>query len=122
MNSVILSGNLGKQPESKLLPSGNTIATFSVAVSEKVKDDFRTNWFSCTAFGYAADKALSLGKGSKVVIMGRLRQDTWEKDGEKKSMVKVTVNDIKELASSKDGDSDTVRGQLDSFTADDIPF
>ena len=60
VNKVILLGNVGKDPEIKVLPSGQPVANFSIATSERYKDQQgnwqdRTEWHNLTAYGKLAE-------------------------------------------------------------------
>lgn len=98
INKVFISGNLTRDCEKKG-SKDNPVVLFSVAVNERVKDGDewvdKPNFIDCKAFGkYAAVMAPSLVKGAHVVIEGRLQQDRWEKDGEKRSKVCVKCDNI----------------------------
>ena len=54
-NKLIMIGNLGRDPETRLLPSGDNVATFSVATTERSKNGDVTTWFRVSAFGKLAD-------------------------------------------------------------------
>ena len=101
MNKVFLSGNLTRDPEERMTKGGMAVLSFSVAVNERRKNQATGEWedvpnfFDCTMFGKRASSvAQYLSKGSKVAIEGRLRWSQWEKDGQKRSKVDVTVDDI----------------------------
>ena len=53
-----------------------------------------TSFFNVVAFGPMGENVADLPKGARVVVFGRLNQRTWEKDGEKRSTVEVTADDI----------------------------
>lgn len=88
LNKMMILGNVGKQPEQA--PSYDKLVTFSVATTEYTKDkssgEFKehTEWHKIKCFGYVAEKALKLGKGSKVYLEGKFRSDDYEKDGVKR--------------------------------------
>ena len=101
INRTIISGNLTKSAECKRTQSGTAIVTFTVAVNERRKnnqtgdwDDY-PNYIDVTWFGSYAEKcAGSLVKGSKVTVDGSLRQERWEKDGEKRQKVIVKADTV----------------------------
>ena len=85
VNKVILVGNLGADPETRYMPSGGAITSFSVATSETWKDkqtgqpQERTEWHRVVIFGRLAEIAGEyLKKGSKVYIEGSLRTRKWQ--------------------------------------------
>lgn len=87
LNKAMIIGNLGKDPELKYMPNGKAVASFSVATSQKWKDNDgnqqeKTEWHNVTAFEKLAEIIGEyVRKGSKVYIEGRLQTDKWEKDG-----------------------------------------
>ncbi|MGZ8220023.1 MAG: single-stranded DNA-binding protein [Methylobacter sp.] len=88
LNKVILIGNLGADPEIRFLPSGNKIASFSLATSRRWKDKQsgerreETEWHRITIFGTLADIVEQyVKKGSKVYLEGRIKTTKWNKDG-----------------------------------------
>ena len=85
VNKVILVGNLGRDPEVRTMQSGDKVANFSVATSERWKDrnsgemQERTEWHRVVIFGRTAEIAEQyLRKGSKVFIEGQLQTRKWE--------------------------------------------
>jgi len=100
-NRVQLIGNLGMDPEVKNLESGKIMAKISLATSEtyvnsageKIKD---TQWHNVIAWGKQAELAEKyLGKGQQVCIEGKLNNRSYEdKNGEKRYITEVLVNDI----------------------------
>jgi single-strand DNA-binding protein len=121
LNKVILIGHLGKDPEVKYLPSGTTVATTSLATSEKYQKDGEwkenTEWHNIVAYGKAAE---ILGeyfkKGNLTYIEGKLRTRSWEKDGIKKYATEVVAFAVKNL-SPRQRDNDSGPG-----VDDDVPF
>lgn len=74
MNILILSGNLGQDPEARYTDAGNHFATFSLAF----KNGKKTAWIQVTTFDKQAEIAEKyLHKGAKVIITGELSQDKW---------------------------------------------
>lgn len=123
INSVHISGNLTRDPQLRET-SGGGVLNLGVAVNDRVKNqqtgewEDRPNFVDCVLFGKRATSlADMLRKGSKVVIEGRLRYSSWEKDGQKRSKLEVVVNEI-EFMSPRKATSD---GQLAASTpkADD---
>ena len=98
---ISFTGNLTADPELKFLPSGIPVASFTVAVSKRVKDgdgwkDGPTSFVRCTVWRqYAENVAESLAKGTKVVVIGSMGQREYEtKDGEKRSVWECQVEDV----------------------------
>jgi single-strand DNA-binding protein len=99
--SISFTGNLTGDPELKFLPSGIPVASFTVAVSKRVKaddgwKDGPTSFVRCTAWRqYAENVAESLAKGTKVVVIGSMSQREYEtKEGEKRSVWECQVEDV----------------------------
>lgn len=101
INKSIISGNLVRDAEEKRTQSGMVIVTFTVASNERRKnnqtgewDDY-PNYIDVTWFGSRAEKCAGyLVKGAKVTVEGHLRQERWEKDGQKRSKLGVILDDI----------------------------
>lgn len=108
INSVSLSGNLGRDAEYRTFQNGGGMASFSICVNERRKNqageyEDRPNWFRCSLFGPRAEKlAPHLTKGTRLAVSGRLRASEYEKDGEKRTSIEVVVDDL-EFMSSKNG-------------------
>jgi single-strand DNA-binding protein len=103
MNLVILRGNLARDPELRHVnPSGKetAVVNFTVAVSREFtknngETDKVTTFVNCEAWDTGAEAiSSSFRKGDLVMIEGSLRNDTWEKDGVKRSTMKVRVNNF----------------------------
>ena len=94
-NRVILIGNLTRDPELRYLQSGMAVVDLGLAVNDKRKNAAgewvdETTFVDVTLWGRTAEVAGEyLSKGSPVFIEGRLKLDTWETDGQKRSKLKV---------------------------------
>lgn len=128
MNSINLVARLTRDPESRVTTSGTSICSLSVAVNERRKDgEEYVSYLDVDCFGTLADNcALYLQKGRQVAISGRLRQERWEKNGEKRSKVKIVAHDVQFLGARTDTKPDAfdeakafVGGEDDT---DDLPF
>ena len=96
INQVTLMGRLTRDPEVRTTPNGKNVASFSIAVDRQGSDD-QADFIGITAWEKLSDLvAQYLHKGSRVLVQGRLRQDTWEdKDsGQKRSRIDVTAFDV----------------------------
>ena len=106
MNSVILTGYLGNAPTLGG-ESGTSYARFSLAVSTRYKKEDgeraeRTDWLQVVAFDGVAKSLADLGKGDLVGVVGRLRTNTWEKDGVARSAVEVVAQSVEFLRLKKE--------------------
>lgn len=88
VNKVILIGNLGRDPEIRYLPSGQTVANFSVATTERFKGrdgqmKDQTEWHNVVVYGKQGELCGQyLKKGRQVYVEGRLTTRSWDaKDG-----------------------------------------
>ena len=110
VNKVILLGNVGKEPEIKVLPSGQPVANFSIATSDRYKDQQgnfqdRTEWHNITAYGKLAEIVRDyVKKGNKLYIEGRLTTRSWDdKDTQKKVYrTEIVVADLSLLSGRDD--------------------
>ena len=93
MNTVILTGNLGDDPQSAFSQEGVQITSFPLAVKSTGK---KTCWIKIVCFNKTAELAEKhLHKGARAGITGILDQDKWTTDeGEKKSVHKIIANAI----------------------------
>lgn len=108
-NRVILVGNLTRDIELRYTPGGTAVTDIGMAVNERVKrnDEWteEVNFFDVTLWGRTAEVAGEyLSKGSSILIEGRLKYDTWEQDGQKRSKVKI-VGERMQMLGSRGGGS-----------------
>jgi single-strand DNA-binding protein len=108
-NRVILLGNLTRDPELRYLQSGTAVVDIGLAVNDKRKNANgewveETTFVDVTLWGRTAEVVGEyLGKGSPVLIEGRLKLDTWEgQDGQKRSKLKV-VGERMQMVGAKGG-------------------
>ena len=102
-NQVTIVGNLTDDPELRYTPNGAAVANFSVAVSRRAKDDATGQWkdMDTSFFRVAAWRSLgenvaeTLTRGSRVLVVGRLRQRSWETpEGDKRSTVEIEADEV----------------------------
>lgn len=100
MNLVVLSGNLARDPETRVLPSGTTVVNFTVATSRyfKKKDgqrDKETTFIQCEAWDTAAQYiGENFIKGDYISLTGSIKQESWEVDGQKRSRLKIRAGNF----------------------------
>ncbi len=83
-NRAIISGRTTKKPELKTTPNGIKVTTFSIATSEKYKEEEKTEFHNIVAFGKTAEIiAQYVEKGQLLLVEGKLSTSSWEKDGQK---------------------------------------
>jgi single-strand DNA-binding protein len=101
-NTVTLVGNVTRDPELRYTPSGQTVATFGLAVNRRWQNRQTQEWEEQVSFfdvkswaGLAENVAESIQRGTRVIVTGRLEQRSWETDnGEKRSKVEVVADEI----------------------------
>lgn len=135
MNVITITGNLGKDCESRFLPNGDAVTSFSVADSQG--RDKPSIWWNCSLFGKRGEAlAQYLIKGQTVTVIGNITEREWaDKDGHKRKAMDIRVQDLAlqggrpgsqpartEGYQGGTGQRDT-RPALDrSFEDSDIPF
>jgi single-strand DNA-binding protein len=110
VNKVILIGNLGKDPEIRYMPSGDALASFSIATTETWKDKSgekqeKTEWHRISMFGRQAEIAGEyLKKGSSVYLEGRLQTRKWQnKEGQDQYTTEVVADRMQMLGGRSGG-------------------
>jgi single-strand DNA-binding protein len=99
-NKVVLMGNLTRDPELRSIPSGQNVASFSLAVNRTWKNasgeqQEAVDYIDCNIWGKPAEIITQyMKKGSAILVSGRLQQRTWEQEGQKRSKVEVVVEDF----------------------------
>jgi len=124
VNKVIVIGNLGANPDIRALPSGQNVANFSLATTERFTDrngakQERTDWHRIVAFGRLADTCERfLTKGRQVYIEGRLTTRQYEaKDGSgKRYRTEIVARQLRLLGNRTNRDASKAKA------SDDIPF
>ena len=113
-HQTIIEGHLGKDTEQRYLPSGDAVSNFSVAVSETWKDKNgeskeQTTWYRVNAFGKLAEICGQyLKKGSHVLIVGKMQERKWEKDGTERTSWELRADTMRMLG-KREGSGDTPR-------------
>jgi len=109
VNKAIILGNLGRDPEVRYMPSGDAVASFSIATSERYKDkdgntQERTEWHNVTAFGRQAEIAGEyLRKGSQAFVEGRIRTEKYtDKEGVERYATKIIVDRLTLVGGRRD--------------------
>lgn len=138
LNQAQIIGHLGRDPETRYMPSGDAVSTFSVATTEKWKDKQTgeqkeaTEWHRITTFGKLAEiVAQYVRKGSLVFVQGKIvtRKYT-DKDGIERYSTEIKADTLKMLGGRPDASQDAAprqqasarQPQADPDMDDDIPF
>ena len=135
VNKVILIGNLGRDPELRYTQSGQAVANFTLATSERFanksgEQQERTEWHRIVAWGKTGELcAQYLSKGRSVYIEGRLQTREWEdKEGQKRSTTEIVAQNVTFLGGPRGqgggGGGEPPRGEPSSAppASDEIPF
>ena len=107
-NRVILVGNLTRDPELRYISTGTAVTDIGLAVNDRVKRNDQwvdeATFVDVTLWARTAEVASEyLSKGSPVLIEGRLKLDTWETDGQKRSKLKVVCEKMQMLSGRGEG-------------------
>lgn len=129
LNKAQLIGALGKDPEVRYLPSGNAVATFSVATNSRRKNQSSeytdvTQWHNCVSFGKLAEIVSKyLHKGAKVYVEGEIEYQQWDDKGVTKYATKIVLKELSMLSSKNDSQRPpNPSEEADALDDDSIPF
>jgi single-strand DNA-binding protein len=145
LNKVLLYGNLTRDPEMRALPSGQQVASFSIATNRTYKNkegqkQEAVEYHNVVAFGRQAEViGQYLKKGRPVFVEGRIQTRSWEKDGQKQYRTEVVIENFQfgpsaQGAAGASGSStrgqaatgtskaDEVEYPEETISPDDIPF
>ena len=112
INRVNISGNLTRDPELRVTPSGMQVLGFGVAVTDRRKNNQTGEWedypnfVDCTIFGNRGESmGRILHKGMKVAVEGKLRYSAWEdkNEGGRRSKIEVIVDEIELMSQNPNG-------------------
>jgi single-strand DNA-binding protein len=100
VNNTTILGNLTRDPELRFTPNGTAVVSFGLAVNRNIQNKTSGEWeaqvdfFNVTAWYKLAENcAESLNKGDRVLVTGRLSQESWEsKEGQKRSTVRIVAS------------------------------
>lgn len=123
MNSLTITGNLGKDAEVRYLANGDAVATFSVADSQG--KDKPSIWWRCSLYGKRVEPLSKyLVKGQTVTVIGNVTEREYEKDGVKKTLTDVRVHDLALQGNRPTTQSPARNAQpaRDAIDDSDIPF
>jgi single-strand DNA-binding protein len=100
---ITIIGNIGGDPELRVTPAGDSVASFSVAVTDRVKDkrsgewaDGETTWYRVSAWRDLGENAAEcLQRGQRVTVVGSVKAETWtDKEGNERTTFAVEADDI----------------------------
>lgn len=140
VNKVILVGNLGADPETRYLPSGDAVTNIRLATTDRYKDkqsgDMKelTEWHRLSFFGKLAEVAGQyLRKGSAIYVEGRIRTRKWQdQSGQDKYSTEIVVDQLQMLGGKQEGQQQApaqrqaqrpaAQPEPDGFEDTDVPF
>ena len=125
MNKIILCGRLTADVEIRYSNDGKAVTRFNFAVNRRFKRDGdpEADFFQCVAFGKIAEtlEKCSVGKGTKLLLDGEMRNSNYEKDGVKHYGMQVVVNSFEFCESKGSSGQATPQPQTDSDGFMSIP-
>jgi single-strand DNA-binding protein len=130
INQVVLVGRLTRDAEIRYTSGGMANSRFSLAVNRRTKKENEwvdeVSFFDIIIWGKTAEGLTKyLLKGTQVAVAGELRQDRWEKDGQKQSRIVINAHTVQLLGGKKETAPPALNESLvndPSFFDDDIPF
>jgi single-strand DNA-binding protein len=129
LNKVFLIGNLTRDPELRVTPKGTAICQFGIAVNRQFKDESgatrdETTFVDIEAWGKQGELVSKyLSKGSPAMVEGRLKLDQWEDktSGQKRSKLKVVLDNVQFLSSRGAGGGGAAGGAPHAAPAEGEP-
>ena len=116
LNKVLLIGNLTRDPEVRMMSNGRPVCNFGLALNRSYKDSDgnrkdETTFVDVECFGPRAEAVgRFFSKGRSIFVEGRLKLDQWEsKEGEKRSALRVVLDNFEFVDSKQDGPGAAVR-------------
>jgi single-strand DNA-binding protein len=129
MNNITVAGNIGKDAETRFMPNGDPVCSFSVADSQG--KDKPTIWWNCSLFGKRAESlAPYLTKGQPVAVSGNVTERVYtDKNGQERKAMDIRVADVALQGGKREGAAPAKPAAKESANAggfdemsDDIPF
>lgn len=130
MNKVQILGTITRNIELQYANSGTAIAKLGIAVNKRYTSNGEkkeeVSYFNCVAFGNTGENINTyFQKGSRILISGELKEDRWEKDGQKQSRVSILIDGFdfidKHTDSKKSAPKQEKPQSQDNYQGHDIP-
>lgn len=117
--TITIIGHLGRDPEIRYLPDGSAVCNFSVATSEKNRDQEFTTWWRVNVWGKQAEPCGEyLAKGRAVCVQGRVGERSYtDANGQERRSLEVNAQQVVFLGGRDDGDRSEPKPR-ESFTTD----
>ena len=142
LNTVSLVGNIGQNPELRYTSAGTAVTKLNLANKRWKKSadgqgEEVTSWFDIVVWGKMAENVCKfVGRGDRIAVSGHLEQETWERDGQKRSAIKVISENIQFLSDKRTGEQrqsfqpkpkepykpNNLRSKANSYGAKQEPF
>lgn len=132
MKKIIITGQVGRDPELRYAPSSESFVTFSLAVTTGSKNNQKTDWLEISCNGKNAEVVQAyVRKGTKLLIEGTPSANAYiNKEGKPVATLRVTASNIEFIGSKQEDsesnnsniDSDFVNSDKPSLASDDVPF
>ncbi len=119
MNIVVLEGRIVKEAVREVTSNGTTVSRFTLAVR---RDKDTSDFIDLRAYGKSADFILTLPKGTRMLVQGRMRKDTWkDKQGNWAEKIYIIVDKFSVLSSpSSKAEEDTDQRLVGDITGDTL--
>ncbi len=131
LNKVVLAGYLVRDPERRVTAGGTPLGCFTVAANHVYLDKTgqrqqEAAFVPCVVFGAASSWLLERRKGAALLVSGRLRTETWEKDGHHASRLVLICDSVQFLdgtrGQSDEGPAEVGNSQTRDKCNDEVPF
>lgn len=125
INKVIVIGNMVRDCDLRYLQNGTAVANFTLAVNDGYGDKKTVDFLRVTAWKKTAENVANYcGKGSKIAVEGKMKQQNWEdKDGNQREKVYINAQSIMFLNTKQHQQTEEgYSTDSDSFRDDDTPF
>ncbi len=115
---IIVAGYVGQDPELRYTAQGQAVCNFSIAFSEKVKGEQKTEWYKVSTFGQQAENVSKyVKKGSLVLAEGKPRQQTWtDKEGNQRTSFEINFATVTFLGNKNSRDENENMDSEPSYT------
>ena len=116
MKKIIVTGNVGRDPESRFAPSGESFVTFSLAVTTGPKNNQKTDWLEISCNGKTAEVVQSyVRKGSKLLVEGTPSANAYiNKEGKPVATLRVSASNIEFIGSRERSEEAGAEGHYDN--------
>jgi len=128
LNKVLLIGNLTRDPDVRMLSNGRPVCNFGLALNRNYKDaegnrKEEVTFVDVECYGPRAEAVgRFFTKGRSIFVEGRLKLDQWEsKEGEKRSAIRVVLDNFEFVDSKQDGQSSVDRQSLSPSNSSPTP-